>query len=324
MTLSELRATFVQRRREDNYARATLEGYNRELRKFISFVARHFGVSEAHQLEREVIEAFVRSVSRRTHYQTRKPLSHYSRQAALSSVRQFLRFLVDEDLLFSDYDHLFDVRCKERRVVRDVLSEKQVREVLKLPALDTYIGFRDRTILELLYSTGLRLGEVCALEIYDLHFEQKLIFVRQGKGKKDRVVPLGAYLERCLREYINAVRPALAQDNVAENRLFLSIGGGALSPSGLHQRIRYYSRKAGIRFSAHTFRHSFATHLLKSGLSVIYIQRLLGHEKIHTTDIYTHVYPKDLIRIIRTKHPRSTRLLANEEIKLPGKRRKVR
>jgi len=231
-------------------------------------------------------------------------------------VKTFCDYLTANDFLKIPYRAIFDVKHKRRVLTQNLLTESQIREVLSLPNEATCYGFRDKVLFETAYGTGIRRGEIIGLEIYDLNFEEKTIFIRQGKGKKDRVVPLGKYLERYLKEYLEKVRPFLLK-NMVTNRLFLTRQGEPMSYYSIWKLMKKYSRRSGIKFSCHTFRHSFATHMLKHGAGLFYIQRILGHTDPATTQIYTHIYPVDLKRAVLAKHPRSNRKTAGSEIKLP-------
>jgi len=189
-----------------------------------------------------------------------------------------------------------------------------VKQLLQQPDLGTPAGFRDRTLMELLYSTGLRGREVCRLRIYDLDLEDRTLCVIRGKGRKDRVVPMGKVAVDYLREYLEKVRPLLArrcgvdgrrptveEETMADGHtaVFLSASGTAMRTGLLWRIMRRYSQRLGQenlgrRITPHTLRHSCATEMLKGGASIRHVQEMLGHSRITTTQIYTRVVPMDL------------------------------
>ena len=184
------------------------------------------------------------------------------------------------------------------------LSPADVERVLVQPDLTNPVGVRDRAILEVLWSTGLRRAEVLALTLHDLDRERSLVRVVRGKGGKDRLVPLGARAWAWLDRYRHGIRPAHARDP-AELRLFLRENGQPLSPDALTIRVKQYCRAAGItaRGSCHLLRHAMATHLLEGGCDVRLIQAMLGHAKLDTTALYTQVSIRHLTAAHAAFHP---------------------
>ena len=163
-------------------------------------------------------------------------------------------------------------------------------------------GVRDRAVLEVLYSTGIRLEELASLTIYDCDLTGGMLRVNKGKGAKDRVVPMGKHAVRLLKEYIARIRPRSA----GSRSLFLNRLGGPLSRQIVQLMVRTYARKAGIakKVTPHVFRHTFATSLIKNGADVIAVQKMLGHASPKTTQIYTHVAGVDIKKTHASSHPR--------------------
>ena len=198
------------------------------------------------------------------------------------------------------------VMPRVERLPRVVLTEAQVRELVAAPPAATPIGKRNRAILELLYGTGVRLSECTRLETRDLDLAKGTLFVRQGKGKKDRVVPVLGRAAAAVDVYLREARPDLVR-HPSEPAVFLSkISGRSLSPGAIELLVRQSAKAAGIpvRMSPHTLRHSFATHLIQGGADVRHVQKLLGHSSLSSTAIYTRVAAVDLQRVIRKSHPR--------------------
>ena len=222
----------------------------------------------------------------------------------LVAIKVFFRFLQQENLLsFNAAEAMESPRLW--KILPGTLSYKDVERLLAAPAEKNRFAPRDRALLETLYGAGLRISELANLSLDDIHFDAGYIRCL-GKGRKERVIPLGAAARESLRTYLTTLRPALAegQDTRA---VFLTRRGKAFSRQGLWKLIKQYARTAGItrRVTPHTLRHSFASHLLANGAPLRVIQEMLGHADIATTQIYTHVDPARLQAIHAQYHPRA-------------------
>lgn len=186
------------------------------------------------------------------------------------------------------------------------ISIAEVTRILESISLDTPAGLRDRAILEFLYSTGARISEVVALDVDDLHFADDAVVRLFGKGSKERVVPVGAYAQRAVSDYLVRSRPGLAAKGKGTPALFLNQRGGRLSRQSVWMILSKAAQRAGIatEVSPHTLRHSFATHLLEGGADVRVVQELLGHASVTTTQIYTKVSVDSLREAYQLAHPR--------------------
>ena len=191
------------------------------------------------------------------------------------------------------------------KILPDTLSEKEVDLLLSAPDMHKPLGIRDRAILELFYASGLRASELSNLQLADLHLDEGYIRCI-GKGRKERVIPVGAESIRLLRLYLEDVRPVLCENPQLQN-VFVSKRESALCRQRLWQIIKQYTQQAGImkNVTPHTLRHSFASHLLQNGAPLRVIQEMLGHADIATTQIYTHVNPERLKSIHQQFHPRA-------------------
>jgi integrase/recombinase XerD len=216
-------------------------------------------------------------------------------------VRQLVRWAVKSELLLTDPGQGF--REKSPLGCRKVPTVTQVEHLLEAPDTTTLAGRRDQVILETLYGTGLRAGELRALKIHDLEQQPPGLWVRRGKGQKDRLVPVGDHLLAVLQRYLHEVRPALGSP-AGEEAFFLSNTGRALGKSVFCGYLRKYSKG---QFPAHSLRHAYATHLLHNGASIQEVKLLLGHSHIFTTQIYTKIVPEALMREYRRTHPRARR-----------------
>ena len=233
----------------------------------------------------------------------RKGLGGRSLARHLSTLRGFFAFARDEGELAEDPARFLE-NPKLVRSLPEVLSRAEMDSLLAAPDLGDKFGFRDRTMLELLYASGLRVSELCALRALDFDAQTNLLRVF-GKGSKERLVPVHATAAGFLLDYIRHWRP-LFDPKAPE--LFLNRFGKAISRVSVWKLVQQYALVAGIRcsISPHTFRHSFATHLLEGGADLRSVQMLLGHADIAATEIYTHVREDRIAGIHRRFHPRST------------------
>ena len=190
-----------------------------------------------------------------------------------------------------------------RQLPKVLLSVAEVEHILNQPDVMTASGLRDRALLETFYSSAIRRMELARLALYDADLAQGTLMIRQGKGRRDRLVPLGARACAWLQRYLDEVRPVLTMRN-DETALFLNDYGDPFSPSGLSSLVRHHLRHAGIlQGSCHAFRHACATHMLENGADIRFIQVLLGHAQLTTTEIYTSVSIGKLKEIHAATHP---------------------
>ncbi len=221
----------------------------------------------------------------------------------LSTWRRFYSYCQRHALINEDPTRLLSAP-KLGRPLPGSLTEEEVERLLASPDTDTTIGIRDRTMLELLYATGLRVSELVTLRDVQLNLRQGVLRVT-GKGEKERLVPLGEEAIRWLEKYQQQVRPEIAQDSLAEE-LFLTNRKQGMTRQAFWHLIKRYAKKEDIRshLSPHTLRHAFATHLLNHGADLRVVQMLLGHSNISTTQIYTHVAKARLKALHAQHHPR--------------------
>ena len=241
--------------------------------------------------------------SLRTWMQEHQKLARSSVQRKISSVRSFITFLTQSDLNRTNPTANLDLP-KKQRLLPITLNQNEMTLLIAAPDTRTEEGMRDRSILELMYATGLRASELTSLKRKDLQLEARLLKVK-GKGGKERIIPFsqqaGLWLDRYLEIYPK-INPGFSEDH-----LFISFDPPSpLSRQELWQWIKAYGKKAGIEknISPHSLRHSFATHLLEGGMNLRSVQTLLGHSDISTTQIYTHVEEKRLFEAHKKFHPR--------------------
>ncbi|WP_018621212.1 site-specific tyrosine recombinase XerD [Spirosoma luteum] len=232
-------------------------------------------------------------------------LSAHSQARILSGLKSFFKYLLLENLIQHDPTQLLEAP-KLGRKLPDTLSFPEIEDILAAIDLSTPGGPRDRAMLEVLYSSGLRVSELLNLRLTNCFFTEGFIRVL-GKGDKVRLVPIGEDAMHYTRIYVEHVRSKLAIQKGDEDSIFLNLGGKQLSRISVFTTIKKLAAEVGITktISPHTFRHSFATHLIEGGADLRAIQQMLGHESITTTEIYTHLDRDYLQQTLREYHPRS-------------------
>ena len=280
---------------ERGLAGNTISAYSADLHDFFKFIRqRGLGLNELSEQD-----LFLYIVWARRH-----KLSGRSLARRLSALRGFFVFAREQGELTQDPARFLE-NPKFQRQLPEVLSEAEMRAILIQPDVHEKIGFRDRTMLELLYASGLRVSELCALKPLD--FDMQAGWVRIfGKGAKERIVPVHHEALLWLTNYLAYWRFFFRP---AENFVFLNRSGKGLSRVSVWKCVRRYALAAGItrNISPHSFRHSFATHLLDGGADLRSVQMLLGHADINATEIYTHVQTRRLLEVHRARHPRSSK-----------------
>lgn len=226
----------------------------------------------------------------------------------ISAIKMLAQYLITEKVREKDFTALIAGPKRTRRLPF-TLSEKEVVQLLEIPLLTTATGCRDRAILELLYSSGLRVSELCELKLQNVDLDQGFLRVF-GKGSKERVVPIGKEASKCLNNYLTIARPQFVKQSTG-SEFFLSRLGKAISRKTIWLMLKNYAKKINFKkpIKPHMLRHSFATHLLQNGADLRVIQEILGHANITTTEIYTHLNSQRLLEGYTKYHPR-TRLLS--------------
>lgn len=224
--------------------------------------------------------------------------------AKLSALKKYFQFLQKQRHIL--LDPTLDLELPKLRdyLPKNILTPQEAEHFLTLPNQSIF-GLRDRAILELLYSSGIRRAELCNLDLYDINLKDKTLHIRQPKNRRDRIAPIGKKAKVAVEEYLLKARPKFAKDP-RERALFLSQYGTRIRKASLNYIIKRYSEKMRLnkKITPHCLRHSCATHLLQNGAPLAIIQRILGHTRIKTTQIYTRIAPEDLKQAIRKYHPR--------------------
>ncbi len=280
---------------ERGYSSKTVEAYATDLKDFLSFLEGQ-GVLDPKEIIPAHILLFLSEMRKRG-------LVEETIARKLSALRGFFSFLVLEHGLSENPLTLIE-GPRPRRKIPLVLSVEEVKRLLEAPDTSSPLGLRDRAMLELSYSSGLRVSELVSLLVFDTNIQVGYVKVR-GKGAKERLVPMGEYAKEALDLYLKKGRPRLVRNN-DEAHVFLNKRGRPLTRQRFWQIIKEYALKAGLSFriTPHVLRHSFATHLLERGADLRTVQMLLGHASLSTTQIYTHVQAETLRRVHALYHPR--------------------
>lgn len=261
------------------------------------------GITQADQITREGMRAYQVELYQRLNRQGR-PNSITYQNALLCAARMFTRFLKAHDYLVSDPARDVSYAKEPRKLPKSVLTKAEARKIMLMPDTNTLTGYRDRTIMEMFYSTGIRRAELLGLCLGDVDYHDGFLRI-MGKGRKERIVPIGRIACRYLENYIKSVRPELIRDPY-NSHVFLSLIGTTLSKTVANKFIKRYAQKAGIKkpVSCHTFRHTCATLMLTNNANIRAVQELLGHSHLGTTQVYTHVSITDLKAVHARCHPR--------------------
>jgi integrase/recombinase XerD len=293
---------FLESMRVKNYSARTVENRESYLGFFIAWCeARSIGRPQ--EVTKPILERYQRHLFH-LRKPDGKPLTFQAQYARLVPVRAYFKWLKRQNVLLWNPASELELPRLGRRLPKHVLTVTEAEQVLEQPDVSDAIGLRDRAIIEVLYSTGIRRMEVLNLSIYDLDTERGTLMVRQGKGKKDRMVPIGERAVAWLERYFNDARPALMVPP-DDGTLFLGATGEELSPNRLTQLVRGYVDAADIgkRGACHLFRHTMATLMLENGADIRYIQEMLGHVELSTTQIYTQVSIRRLKQVHTLTHP---------------------
>jgi len=281
---------------ERGLSKNSIDNYALDLKKLIAFIEVNKINQSPINISQEIMQQFI--------YNAAKHINARSQSRLISGLRSFFNYLVFEDYR-KDNPLEFIESPKIGRKLPDTLSEQEIDQIIKAIDLSKPEGERNRAILETLYGCGLRVSELVNLKISDLFFDEGFIKVT-GKGNKQRFVPIIDVTKKYINSYRNNIRNHIAIKNGHEDTLFLNRRGRQLTRAMIFTIIKQLAKKIELKknISPHTFRHSFATHLLQNNADLRSIQLMLGHESITTTEIYVHLDKSHLTEIIEKYHPR--------------------
>lgn len=284
-----------------NLSAETLDHRRGDLELFLTW-AHQRSLADPSQVTLAVLESYQRHVSR---YRKKdgKPLANRTQRKRLACVQDYFRWLVRHSYLQANPASELVLPRAESRLPEQALNIEQIDSLMAAPDTSEPLGIRDRAMLELLYATAIRRSELARLETADLNREAATLRVRLGKGKKDRILPVGARALHWCGKYLDEIRPRLEVSRNEPTMVLTGYGEG-FHPNALGYLIGKYLRAAGIeKGGAHLLRHTCATHLLEGGADIRYIQKLLGHASLETTAIYTEMSVEALRRVYEACHP---------------------
>lgn len=280
---------------EKNYSDYTITNYSIDIEEFYVFLKKE-NITRLQDVDYKVLRKYL-------NYMTENKYSNKTISRKLSSLRTFFKYLVKKEII-NDNPMILISNPKEEKKLPKYLNYGEIEKILEIPNKETTLGLRNACILEILYSTGIRVSELVNLKIRDIDFYNKKIRVL-GKGNKERIVLFGNRCKNLLERYIKESRAVLNKKKV--EYLFLNNLGQNISVRSIENIIDKIEKEACLKFSIspHVFRHTFATHLLDNGADLNSVKELLGHENLNTTAIYTHVSNERLRKVYLECHPRA-------------------
>lgn len=283
---------------ERNFSENTLDAYVRDIKKLKDYAEDDLQNVGPDVIAYENLQEYIFTLSK-------QKFSERSQARWISSIKAFFRFLLEDEIREDNPSALLE-GPKLGLYLPDTLSLSDINKIIDAIEIHTDLGKRNHCIIEVLYGCGIRVSELIDLKISNINFKENYIKV-VGKGNKTRFVPLASYTADLLQNYISEVRSTIKINKKHEDTLFLNSRGTSMSRVIVFIIIKELTDKAGIskKISPHTFRHSFATHLLQNGVDLRYIQEMLGHSSITTTAVYTHLKTEELRDVILNFHPRN-------------------
>lgn len=281
---------------EKNLSENTINSYKNDLTSFLDFLNQN-RIDDLADVQTTHLSSFFKMLKN-------AGLNETSAARYFSSLKGFFKYLAKNDYIKSNPVERISPPKISRRLP-EVLNVREINAILDQPDSTDTIGIRDKAILELFYACGTRISELINIKVNDLFLKEEVIRV-YGKGSKERLIPIGSSAIKWIEEYLQKSRPLLAKSHKSQNYLFLNQRGTKFSRMGIWKIVNYYAKRAGIEKNVHphTFRHSFATHLIEGGADLRAVQEMLGHSDISTTQIYTHI-DRDYIKLVHKKfHPR--------------------
>lgn len=293
---------FLKALQVKNFSDDTVRSRRTATRYFIQW-AQERGLSEPLEITRPVLERYQRHLFH-ARKKSGEPLSFRTQQSYLIPLRVWFKWMTRQNYILHNPASELELPRLVRTLPKNIPSPKQIEQIMTQPDIREADGLRDRAMLELLYSSGPRRLELISLKLWDLNLDQGIVFIREGKGKQDRYVPITERAAIWIEKYIREARPQLAIEP-DDYTLFLTGQGEPFSRNHLTGIIRAHMVKANIGMggACHMLRHAMATHMLEGGADIRYIQQMLGHTNLRSTEIYTHVALRALQQIHAATHP---------------------
>ncbi|WP_426475344.1 site-specific tyrosine recombinase XerD [Chryseobacterium balustinum] len=286
---------------ERNFSENTLDAYIRDIKKLKDYAIGDLDNTGPEKITYDNLQEYIFTLSK-------QKFSERSQARWISSIKAFFRYLLEDEIRIDNPSTLLE-GPKLGLYLPDTLSLADIEKIIQAIEISSDLGKRNHCIIEVLYGCGLRVSELIDVKISNINFKENYIKVI-GKGNKTRFVPLAQFTAKLLKEYISDVRSKSKVNKKHEDTLFLNSRGTSMSRVIVFIIIKELTDKAGVskKISPHTFRHSFATHLLQNGADLRYIQEMLGHSSITTTGIYTHLKTEELRDVILNYHPRNSNI----------------
>lgn len=302
MTSKKYLLKFEEHLKSLNRSERTIENYLYHVRGF-------FDITENIDIKKitvKTLENYVQGLYEYVRPDNGEPYKINTISIKLQSIKRFFEYLEWSNAILVNPATFINVPVPEKNVFNKVLTPGEVNMILEQPKLNTRIGVRDRAILEILYATGIRRRELCHLTIHAPDIKGNTLRINQGKGRKDRVVPMGKHAATFLKRYLKGVRPQLTRNHPDTPCLFVNVTGNPLSYHLVEAIVKKHSKKAGIKKSVHphSFRHTFASLLAQNEADMVAIQRMLGHACLSSTQIYLQSLGLDLKKFHKKTHPR--------------------
>jgi site-specific recombinase XerD len=296
---------FLEHLRFKNYSSKTIKNTKWYLGIFFKYLFK-LNVTDIHNISAQIIKDYLTT---RYYYINRFSCQNRpkTRNSEILAIKSFFRFLCEKEYLNSDPSKYILYILEPKLILpKDILTKREILRVFSACDTDTILGFRDRVCFEIFYGAGLRRSELANLKTSDIRFKKQIIFIEQAKNKKDRFVPINEICLKYCENYIKYIRPKLINPKFNIPNLILSYSGKAIPPDTFNDLLAPAIKKANLKkkITLHSFRHTFATHLIQSGMPLRYVQELLGHTNLDTTIRYLQLNTKDLQKEYKKFHPR--------------------
>ena len=302
MRFNETMVKFEQYLSASNYAEKSKKSIIFQTTKFVKYCGKVYQLQSVKEITGKEIIYFFYYIRGLKKGKKEKKYAEGTIERLASSLSVYFDFLYNNDIILEDLASFIPRKKRPWSLPKDILSQKEIEKICGVIPKNTIIGIRDRLLVEILYNTGMRIGEALNLKMQDIDLEHETIFVR-GKGRKDRVLPITGYLKKYIKKYLSGARVFLRKA-YDPGYLVLSARGGSPRASSLHLRISRYGKQADLKkpLHFHRFRHAFSVHLMQRGCDIKYISMLLGHSRLETTQIYTEVENRDLRKKLEKYH----------------------
>src|SRR4030042_4129040 len=294
--------------RMKNFSIRTNESYCYEVKKFIFFISENFiSIKNITQINKNIILEYLNYLMR---YKNRfgKSLSSKTIKLKIAAIRHFFKYLLKSDFILKDPTLTIESPKEERSLPKNIITKIEVKLILDSIDIRTPIGLRNKTIIELFYSCGMRTSELCDLKIHNVDLKEQTVIIEHGKGDKMRVLPLGQYAVDYIEQYISRARKFMLKGRINdEGYLFLTNRGTKFNKETINKNIIHgvvKNLRLNKKVSCYSFRHALATHLVQNKVDIRFVQELLGHESLNTTQKYCHLNITDLKKMHALYHPR--------------------